>query len=165
MGFHIDMTPLVDLMFLLLTFLMFTATFKSKTENDEKITVTRPQASADTTYLPEKDVAVIQVGIDKNHNNDTTLYFGLSNDKVKNEVWSMVPEIPDAFKAKAMIPCDTNLLAKLIRATLSVQGKTLFAVDADKRVRFEYVNSAMNVMRKTGARTFNYVTDKRKNND
>jgi len=54
-GVNIDMTPLVDVIMLLLTFFMLVATFKA--EATENIEVKLPEASVtDTTKLPEKDI-------------------------------------------------------------------------------------------------------------
>lgn len=57
-GVRIDMTPLVDVIMLLLTFFMLTATFK--TVESEAVEVTLPQSvNTDSTRLPEKDVMTI----------------------------------------------------------------------------------------------------------
>jgi biopolymer transport protein ExbD len=59
-GVNIDMTPLVDVILLLLTFFMLTATFK--TESTEAIEVDLPlAASTDTTKMPEQDVMTISI--------------------------------------------------------------------------------------------------------
>lgn len=81
MSFVIDMTPLVDITFLLLTFLMFTAKFKSEAESEQQFTIVRPIASADTSKLPEKDLAVINIAIDDKNPQDTSYYFGLTDRK------------------------------------------------------------------------------------
>jgi biopolymer transport protein ExbD len=54
------------------------------------------------------------------------------------------------------------MLGKLVYATMSVRNTTTFALDADKRVRFKYIEDAMNTLRKNKAFIFNFVTDKRK---
>lgn len=57
-GVNIDMTPLVDVIMLLLTFFMLVATFK--VEATEAIEVTLPESAVtDTTRLPEKDIMTL----------------------------------------------------------------------------------------------------------
>ena len=57
-GIRIDMTPLVDVIMLLLTFFMLTATFKSV--ESEAVQVSLPKSfNTDSTKLPEKDVMTI----------------------------------------------------------------------------------------------------------
>lgn len=163
MGFVIDMTPLVDITFLLLTFLMFTAKFKSEAENEQQFVIVRPTASADTTKLPERDLAVINVAIDDKNPRDTSYYFGLTNSNDQKQVWSMIPDIPPEMAEKKLVKVDSTMLAKFIRTTLAVRPATKFALDADKRVRFKYISDAMNIMRKNRAFVFNFVTEKKKN--
>ena len=57
-GVRIDMTPLVDVIMLLLAFFMLTATFKSV--ESEAVEVTLPKSvNTDSTRLPEKDIMTI----------------------------------------------------------------------------------------------------------
>lgn len=162
MGFVIDLTPLVDITFLLLTFLMFTAKFKSEAEAEKQFTIRRPQVSPDTTKLPERDLAIINIAIDDKNPLDTSYYYGLTNVKDLQQVYQLVPEIPPEFYNKALIKVDTVTLGKLIRATLSVRSSTRFAIDADRRIRFKWVEDAMNILRRNRAFVFNFVTDKRR---
>jgi len=162
MGFVIDLTPLVDITFLLLTFLMFTAKFKSEAEAEKQFTIRRPTASPDTTRLPERDLAIINIAIDDKNPNDTSYYYGLTNTKDLLQVYQLVPEIPQEYYNKALVKVDTTVLGKLIRATLSVRSSTRFAIDADRRVRYKWVEDAMNIMRRNRAFVFNFVTDKRR---
>jgi biopolymer transport protein ExbD len=162
MGFVVDMTPLVDITFLLLTFLMFTAQFKSDAENGQDFQVKRPTASADTTFLPEKDIAVVQVGIDTKHNNDTVMTFGLTNSKIRAEVIQNVQGLPAEFQQKAVVRVDSAMLVRCLKATKNadVKNATMFAIDGDKAVFFKKVEDVMEIFRVAKIRTFNYVTDK-----
>jgi len=54
------------------------------------------------------------------------------------------------------------MLGRFIKYTLAVNNATTFALDADKRVRFKYIEDVMNTLRKNKAFTFNFVTEKRK---
>jgi biopolymer transport protein ExbD len=57
-GVNIDMTPLVDVILLLLTFFMLVATFKA--ESTEAIEIKLPESVVtDTTKLPEKDIMTL----------------------------------------------------------------------------------------------------------
>lgn len=163
MGFVIDMTPLVDITFLLLTFLMFTAKFKSEAENEQQFTITRPEASADTTSLPEHNLAVIDIAIE-DKSKDTTVYFGLTNNNDRVKIWSQIPELANnpEYKDKALVPVDSALLSKLIRTTRTFAGKTTFAVDADKRISFSKIYRVMDILRLNQTTTFNFVTEKQK---
>ncbi len=59
-GVNIDMTPLVDVIMLLLTFLMLVATFKA--ESTEAIEIKLPESVVtDTTKLPEKDIMTLTI--------------------------------------------------------------------------------------------------------
>lgn len=59
-GVNIDMTPLVDVIMLLLTFFMLVATFK--VESTEAIEVKLPESAVtDTTRLPEKDIMTMSL--------------------------------------------------------------------------------------------------------
>ncbi len=162
MNFVIDMTPLVDITFLLLTFLMFTAKFKSEAESEQEFTITRPLAAPDTTKLPEKDIAIINIAIDDKNTKDTSYYFGLTNTRDWQKVLSFMPEIPEDIKSKNLIKVDTTLLGRFVKFTIAVNNGTTFALDADKRVRFKYIEDVMNTLRKNKAFTFNFVTEKRK---
>ena len=78
-GFSIDMTPLVDITFLLLTFFMFTAKFKSDAEAQQKFTIQRPKVTPDTTTIPQNDIAIIKIAIDS-ATLDTNYFYELSNE-------------------------------------------------------------------------------------
>lgn len=57
-GINIDMTPLVDVIMLLLTFFMLTATFKAA--ESELVEVSLPQSvNTDSTRLPEQDILTL----------------------------------------------------------------------------------------------------------
>lgn len=160
-----DMTPLVDITFLLLTFLMFTAQFKSEAEAAQSFTITRPNASQDTTKLPEKNLAEIKIALIKDPGTgalDTVMFFGLSNQKDIQAVMAQMAEIPDSMKTKALVPVDSALLSKFVAVTRSVNNKTIFAIDADKDVTFKFVSKTMDILRLRKQTSFNYVTDKRK---
>jgi biopolymer transport protein ExbD len=159
-GFVIDMTPLVDITFLLLTFFMFTAKFKSQAESEQKFVIERPQVSADTSKVPDRDVAIIKIAVDS-LTSDTTYYYEVTNEADRDQIWANSPAVPEELKGKAQLSVTLEALDDLVRNTRLVRPETKFAIDADKNLRFRWVSDAMDVLRKNFATTFNYITEKK----
>jgi biopolymer transport protein ExbD len=80
-GINIDMTPLVDVIMLLLTFFMLTATFKAA--DTEAIEVTLPKSvGTDSTTLPENDIMTLTL------TPAGDIYIDVDNYKVRQEVFN-----------------------------------------------------------------------------
>ena len=158
-GFVLDMTPLVDVAFLLLTFFMFTAKFKSDAENEQKFDIKRPVASADTTKLPETGTAIIKIGID-DKTNDTAMFYAVTNEKDRAPVYRLVPGVSEAqaaTMAQVEVP-DTTVLGNLVYQSRYQNPRMKFVIDADRRVNFGRIEAVMEAMRSKGATIFNFVT-------
>ena len=157
------MTPLVDITFLLLTFLMFTAKFKSESESEQKYVVQRPMSTINTTKIPEKDLAKVLITIDKVTHDTVQLLF-LSNEEDRQAVAQKNPEIAKDFLTETAIPVDTTKLDILTASFVKANPKIKVSIDADKEVSFTKVYSAMSAMsknyklRKVGGHKTGYIT-------
>lgn len=160
-GFVIDMTPLVDITFLLLTFFMFTAKFKSQAESEQKFIIKRPVSTpVDTAALPDKNLATVKIAVDS-ATSDTTYYFELVNEQDKAKVWANSKKLTPEMKEKSQVKVDLETLGELVNLTIRTRRETIFAIDADKSIRYKWVADAMEQFRLNQATVFNYVTDKR----
>lgn len=163
-GFVIDMTPLVDITFLLLTFFMFTAKFKSEAESEQTFVIERPVAVAQDDKLPEAQLAVIKVAFADTTQRDTSYYFEMLNANDWVEVKQRAADKDPAFKDRvdnAQLPINSlEELAVVIGEVRRVNPDTEFAIDADRDVDFVWVYDAMELLRRNLFTNFSYVTDK-----
>ena len=171
-GFVLDMTPLVDIAFLLLTFFMFTTKFKSDAESEQKFEIKRPVSTADTVKLPEVGTAIVKIAIEET---DTNYYYSVTNEKHRPDIYAKAG-LPDSLQQAALIPLgqDTTMLRKLVTATrfndsqlrregqengdTAVFENTIFAIDADEALDFRIIEQLMDTMRGAGATIFNFIT-------
>jgi biopolymer transport protein ExbD len=158
-GFQLDMTPLVDVAFLLLTFFMFTAKFKSDAENEQKYDIKRPVASADTTKLPETGTGIVKIAIDPD-TKQPVWFYSVTNERDRAPVYKFSGLPEDQWQGKAMVMVkDTNALGNMILESRRTSGgKMKFIVDADRRVDFAEIERVMNTFRSKGATIFNFAT-------
>jgi len=172
-GFRVDMTPMVDVAFLLLTFFMLTAKFKSQSQEDEaKFDLRLPSALADTTKLPEYNMAMITVGIDT-AKGDTAMLFAVTNEPDRPAVYAPLdlkdasgnPLNKDALISKPSVRVTLDQLDKVVLQSRIVDASKpaklrglRYALNADKRVDYGFISDIMDVLTKNGVIRFNFVT-------
>jgi len=129
-GIRIDMTPFVDVAFLLLIFFMTTTSFKPP----DPIVVTLPSSHVEI-QVPESDVIVLTVGAD----GEIAFQKGLN--------------APDA----AIIKIED--LATLIVTSRANNPRLRMAVRADKDTKYGVMADIMKILQKTHTTRFNLVTE------
>ena len=187
----VDMTPMCDVAFLLLTFFMLTTKFKP----DEPVEVITPSAIS-TTLLPESHVALITIskdgrvffGIDDQNqrlqlikNLSDRYKLGLDAQQIKNyslassvgmpinklkQFLDLTPEKQKEFHQDG-IPVDsaTQELSQWIDYTVNVNNNNpdlQFVIKADDGTKFDVVHKVLEIMKKDNQHKLHLITSMKK---
>jgi len=166
-GVKLDMTPLVDVAFLLLTFFMLTTQFKPP----EDVQIDIP-TSHSAIKLPESNV--MTVSIDKN----SRIFLGLDAQRVRQVVFKEVVSnkwnsFPEGLKLRYQTPENMAILSPGIEVTkdelanLLIKARTTnpklrTIIKGDKNAEYGVTQDVMDVLQKTNITRFNLVTDMEK---
>lgn len=142
-GIKIDMTPMVDVAFLLLTFFMLTTQFRPP----EDVSVVIP-SSHSVIKLPETDVMTVSV------NEEGKIFLGLDSQQLRMSVFG--PE----FRLKLSTEvADKETLARLLIDARVKNPKLRTVVKADRSAPYGTIEDVMDTLQKTKITRFNLVTD------
>ncbi len=142
-GFRIDMTPMVDVAMLLLTFFMLATTFKPP----EEVTVALP-ASHSAFKVPDYDVMTITV------NKDGKIWLGVDNQTLMGGLFG--PQ--NKYKMAVEVDKKEDLANLLIQARIK-NPRLRTIVKGDKNAPFGPIEDVMDVLQKTQITRFNLVTE------
>jgi biopolymer transport protein ExbD len=141
MGVRIDMTPLVDVAFLLLTFFMLTTQFKPP----EEVTVELPSSNSEFK-LPESDVMTITLS------KDGRIFLGLDSQRLRRRLFGAENEL------KASIEVPKDRLADMLIQARTANPKLRTVIKGDKEAEYGLAEDVMNILQKTKITRFNLVT-------
>lgn len=146
---RIDMTPMVDIAFLLLIFYMATTSFKPP----EKLHVALPSSHSEIK-LPESDMIYVTVTKE-----DSVLVEYITKQKVEREGKEINEPIRHYEEAT---PIDLPMVITQIRASVPGAYKWFVVIKADKDVRYGTMNSIMNALQEIKISKFSLVTEMEK---
>jgi biopolymer transport protein ExbD len=141
-GYRIDMTPLVDVAFLLLTFFMLTTTFKP----EETVTIVLP-SSHSAFKLPESDVMTVNIA------KDGRICLGLDSQILRRRIFGAANEL----KVSVEVPKDQ--LAQYLVQARTMNPKLRTVIKGDKDAEYGIAEDVMDILQKTQITRFNLVTE------
>lgn len=141
-GIRIDMTPMVDVLFLLLTFFMLVVQFRPP----EEFSIVLP-SSRSPIKLPESEIAVITVTKEGNY------YFGVDQQHLRVQLFG------EEARLKPSVRVEPTELSELSRKARMANPKLRFMIQGDKDVEYGPVLDAINALEKALIMRFNLVTD------
>jgi biopolymer transport protein ExbD len=141
-GVLIDMTPLVDVAFLLLTFFMLTTQFKPP----EEVQIVLPSSHSEFK-LPESDVMTLSIS------KDGRIFLGLDSQRLRARLFGAENQL----KAGIEVP-KSNLAEMLIQAR-TMNPKLRTVIKGDKDADYGVAQDVMDILQKTKITRFNLVTN------
>jgi biopolymer transport protein ExbD len=161
-GFRLDMTPMVDVAFLLLTFFMLMTKFRPP----EVVRIDLP-SSHSNMKLPESDVLTVTVA------GDNTLYMGVSSQRTRERLFDTVirPKLENAglpsgavadslrkFRLDDSFRIEREELARYIMMSRFADQRLRPVIRSDNHADYESVNYVIKVFKKLNLLNFNLVT-------
>jgi biopolymer transport protein ExbD len=141
-GVRIDMTPMVDVAFLLLTFFMLTTQFKPP----EAVEIVLP-SSHSAFKLPEHDVMTVTLS------KDNRIFLGLDSQHMRSRIFG------EENKLASSIEVNTKQLADLLIKARMTNPKLRTVVKGDKDAEYGITEDVMDILQKANITRFNLVTD------
>jgi biopolymer transport protein ExbD len=145
-GFKLDMTPMVDVGFLLLTFFMLTTQFKPS----EDIQITLP-SSHSVFKIPGADVITLSIG------KEGQILLGVDSEILREALFGQ------GARMKAGVLVQTSELANLLVQARMRNPRLKTVIRADKDVDYGVIEDVMNILQKANITRFNLVTELEKN--
>jgi biopolymer transport protein ExbD len=141
-GFKIDMTPMVDVAMLLLTFFMMTTQFRP----DEATAIELPASHA-PFKMPETDVMIVTV------NREGRTFLGVDSQRLRSQLFG------EGNKLKAAVEVDRKQLHDLLIQARISNPKLRTLVKGDKDAPFGPVEDILDILRQVKITRFNLVTE------
>jgi biopolymer transport protein ExbD len=141
----IDMTPMVDVAFLLLTFFMLTTQFRPP----EEVQIVLP-ASHSAFKLPESNVMLISIS------KDDRLFLGFDSPRMMERVFG------EPNKLRHSMEVTVKELGNLLVQARIANPRLYTVVKGDKEAEFGITEDVMDVLQKTNITRFNLVTELKK---
>jgi biopolymer transport protein ExbD len=140
-----DMTPMVDVAFLLLTFFMLTTQFKPP----EEVQIVLP-SSHSAFKLPEADVMTVTLS------RDNKIYLGFDSQKMSGRIFG------EENKLRAAMEVTTKELPDMLIRARIANPKLRTVVKGDTNSDYGLAEDVMTILQKTNITRFNLVTDMEK---
>lgn len=141
-GVLIDMTPLVDVAFLLLTFFMLTTQFKPP----EEVQIELPSSNSQFK-LPESDVMTLTLS------KDGRIFLGLDSQRLRRRIFG------EANELKASIEVPKDRLGDMLVQCRTANPKLRTVIKGDKGSDYGLAEDVMDILQKTKITRFNLVTN------
>ncbi|HZM15146.1 MAG TPA: biopolymer transporter ExbD [Candidatus Krumholzibacteria bacterium] len=139
----IDMTPMVDVVMLLLTFFMLTTHFKPPAEAEIVLPV-----SNSVIKLPESDVLTITVS------KDERVYLNVDSQRLRGELFGTEHQLSGGVRIET-----SEQLATLLMRARSLNPKLRTVLKGDKGAPYGPIQDVMDVLQKVKITRFNLVTE------
>ncbi len=138
----IDMTPMVDVTFLLLTFFMLTTQFRPPQEAEVILPF-----SHSAFKLPELDVMTISV------TKDNKIFLGLDSQQLREEIFGA------ENKLRSGIEVDKTTLGNMMIRARMRNPRLRTVIRGDKNAPYGPIEDIMDVLQKANITKFNLVTE------